>query len=94
MLVGLIFTISGYDYIGLVLLVIGFLTGIIGRINSRKGTQNKSQTTQMERQEEEKPLSKINEAVRREVTLIRCKNCGTSFPDTNIKCPNCGAGHN
>jgi predicted Zn-ribbon and HTH transcriptional regulator len=92
MLIGLIVSFEVSEAFGLIILVIGFGLGITGRIYSRKESAKFSITDNLEPSEDK---SKKTEEVVSEhpVNMIRCKNCGTTFQDSYIKCPNCGAGH-
>lgn len=92
MLVGLIVSIKVSETLGLIILVIGFGLGITGRIYSRKGPTKTPSTDQAEEPKEQSSASR-EEVLNHPVNMIRCKYCGTTFADTSIKCPNCGAGH-
>lgn len=93
MLIGLLVSISVSEYIGLVLLVIGFVVGILGRIRHKAASSKNASTNSKGNVEIPYVLTTQTEGTDSKGALIRCKNCGTLFQERDIKCPNCGAGH-
>ena len=92
MLFGLIVSFLGSAVVGLIILVIGFSIGITGKIYSKRGSTRPTSTNLVETPIERSDAPK-QEVVDHPLVTIRCRNCGTTFADTSIKCPNCGAGH-
>jgi rubrerythrin len=93
MLVGLLVSISVSEYIGLVLLVVGFVVGILGRMRHKATTSKNTSSTSKGNAEIPHIVTTQTEGTSSNGALIRCKNCGTLFQESDIKCPNCGAGH-
>ena len=94
MLFGLILTVLGTELVGLIFIIVGFVIGILSRIFRKPSPSISNRQGTVEKVAQPLPNSKQTETSKDPAIMIRCLHCGTTFYESYIKCPNCGAGHN